>query len=50
VILSVNGRPVGESADLSRLIADMRPDETARLHLVRDGKGKDIKVQRFASE
>ncbi|MGH8654054.1 MAG: DegQ family serine endoprotease [Gammaproteobacteria bacterium] len=44
VILSVNGRQIGESADLSRLIADMRPGETARLHLVRDGEGKDITV------
>ena len=44
VILGVNGAKVDESADLPRIIGDMRPGSTARLQVWRDRKSRDMPV------
>jgi serine protease Do len=44
VILTVNGETVDDSAALSRLIADTKPGESVKLHLIRDHKPKDLRV------
>jgi serine protease Do len=44
VVLGVNGAKVLDSADLPRIIGDMRPGSTARLQVWRDRKSRDIPV------
>jgi serine protease Do len=45
VILEVNGEEVADSRDLAVKIADVRPGETARLTVQRDGKPTVIEVE-----
>ena len=45
VVISVDGRPVQDSADLSRYVASKTPGSTVRLHLLRGGSEKDIEVK-----
>ena len=44
VVLGVNGAKVADSADLPRIIGDMRPGSAARLQIWRDRKSRDINV------
>ena len=44
VILGVNGAKVQDSADLPRIIGDMRPGSPARLQIWRDRKNRDLTV------
>ncbi|MGQ0658219.1 MAG: DegQ family serine endoprotease [Chromatiales bacterium] len=44
VILSVNGKPINDSVELSRFIADMKPGDTATLHVIRKGEEKDLRA------
>lgn len=45
VILSTNGKPIVKSADLPHLIGALKPNETAKLEVMRDGSRKTIKVK-----
>ncbi len=44
VIVKVNGKEVGESAELPAQIADLKPGSAVQLQVVRKGKTKDIEV------
>ncbi len=44
VILAVNGTAIEQSADLPRVIGDLRPGESAALKIWRGGAARDIKV------
>jgi serine protease Do len=45
VVISVDGRPVQDSSDLSRYVASKAPGATVRLHVLRGGIEKDIDVK-----
>lgn len=45
VILSMNGKPVVMSADLPHLIGALKPQETARLEVMREGASKNLKIK-----
>ncbi len=45
VIVDVNGTEIHNSRDLARKIADLAPDTTARLDVVRDGKQQQASVK-----
>ena len=45
VVLTVDGRPVQDSADLSRYVASKPPNSTVRLHLLRGGSERDVEVK-----
>ncbi len=44
VILQLNGRAIEDSAELSRLIADMKPGDKARIELVRNRETRTVDV------
>ncbi len=44
-VLSLNGQPVKDSRDLRFRIASLRPGETARLQVLRDGQRRDVNVK-----
>ena len=44
IIVSVNGKPVEDSRDLTRMVADIPVGETATITLLRDGKTETVKV------
>ena len=52
VILSVNGKPVERSTQLPSVISQIKPGETARLEVWRDGASKtvNVKVEAFQEE
>jgi serine protease Do len=45
VVVTVDGRPVQDSSDLSRYVASKPPGSTVRLHVLRDGAERDIDVK-----
>ena len=45
IILSVNGKPVGNSRDLTRMIAGIHVGETVKIKVLRDGKEKAFLVE-----
>ena len=45
VVVEVNGAPIQSSRDLARKIADLAPDSTARLSVIRDGKQQPASVK-----
>jgi serine protease Do len=45
VVVDVNGQPLLNSRDLARKIADLAPDSSARLTVVRDGKQQQVNVK-----
>jgi serine protease Do len=45
VVISVDGRPVQDSSDLSRYVASKPPGTTVRLHVLRGGSEQDIDVK-----
>ena len=45
VIMSMNGQPVVMSADLPHLIGVLKPGDTAKLEVVREGKRQTVKVK-----
>jgi len=45
VILSMNGTPIGESNELRMTVSMMKPDQTVRLQIVRDGQQREVAVQ-----
>lgn len=45
VVLSVNGRQIDQLAELSSRVAAIRPGETARLEIWRDGRSQDVQVR-----
>jgi serine protease Do len=44
VITRVDGKPISNATDLSRLIADTPPGQKARIEVLRDGKTRELKV------
>jgi serine protease Do len=52
VITAVNGNPIKNPGDLATQIADVRPDATAKLTVIRDGKqtSMDVKVAEMPSQ
>jgi serine protease Do len=44
VILKLNGEAIKSSADLPPLVADLKPGETAKLEIWRDGKSREVSV------
>jgi serine protease Do len=44
-ILKVDGQPIGDAKDLSRLIAHVKPGATVSMDVIRDGKPETIKVK-----
>ncbi len=44
IIVSVNDRAIEDSVELSRVIADMKPGETAKLRVLRKGDEKDLRA------
>lgn len=44
VILEVNGQQVADSRDLARKIADLKPDTTASLLILRNGERKTVEI------
>ncbi len=42
VVLSVEGKPIGESADLPRVIGEKRPGTRIRMEVWRDGRSLDV--------
>jgi serine protease Do len=52
VILSVNGKPVERSTQLPSVISQIKPGDTARLEVWRDGGAKtlNVKVEEFQEE
>jgi serine protease Do len=50
VVLAVNGTKVADSADLPRIIGDMRPGSPARLQIWRDRKSRELTVILGAQE
>lgn len=44
VILSLNGKPVNDARDLSRMVASISAGSTANLQVWRDGKRQDVSV------
>jgi serine protease Do len=45
VVLTVDGRPVQDSSDLSRYVASRPPGSTVRLRVLRDGNERDVDVK-----
>jgi serine protease Do len=45
VVVTVDGRPVQDSSDLSRYVASKPPGTTVRLHVLRGGGEKDVDVK-----
>ncbi len=45
VVVQVNGEAVDNSRDLARKIADLPPDASTKLVVVRDGQNKDLSVK-----
>jgi serine protease Do len=45
VVLTVDGRPIQDSADLSRYVASKTPGTTVRLHVLRGGSERDIEIK-----
>ncbi len=45
VIVEVDGKPVGDARDLTRMIARIDPGETAKLGLWRDGERREVSVE-----
>ncbi len=45
VVVQVNGEQIDNSRDLARKIADLHPDSSAKLQVVRDGKEQAINVK-----
>lgn len=44
-ILKVDGQPIADAKDLSRLIAHVKPGSTVAMDVIRDGKPETIKVK-----
>ncbi|HEU4626751.1 MAG TPA: DegQ family serine endoprotease [Steroidobacteraceae bacterium] len=45
VILAVNGRQIEVSSELANIIAHIRPGDTARLDILRNGKNEQVRVR-----
>jgi serine protease Do len=45
VIVSVNGKPVKDARMLAKMVANLRPDATAEIGIVRNGADKTVSVQ-----
>lgn len=45
VVIGMDGKPISEPGQLSRTIATLPPDSTARLRIVRDGKERTLEVK-----
>ena len=45
VVLEVNGRAIDSSRDLARIIADLPPEATVKLLLLRDGRRETVEVE-----
>jgi serine protease Do len=45
VVVSVDGRPVQDSSDLSRYVASKGPGQTVKLRILRNGEQKDVDVK-----
>jgi serine protease Do len=45
VVLTVDGRPVQDSSDLSRYVASKAPGSTVKLHVLRGGSERDVDVK-----
>ncbi|KQY71033.1 MULTISPECIES: Do family serine endopeptidase [unclassified Brevundimonas] len=44
-IVAVNGKPVADSTEASRLVGQARPGETIRLEIIRDGRRQTLNVR-----
>jgi serine protease Do len=45
VIIAINGTPISGREQFRAVVADLHPDERARLRIVRDGKQRDVTVR-----
>jgi serine protease Do len=45
VVISVDGRAIQDSSDLSRYVASKGPGQTVKLRILRDGEQKDVDVK-----
>ena len=45
VIVSLNGKPVKDARSLAKMIANLKPDSTVELGIVRDGSSKTVPVK-----
>ena len=45
VVIAVNGKPVADASDLTRSVAQLKPNSTPELTIVRDGEEMKLKVK-----